>query len=636
MLRSTRHLFAMGAALATVQIAGAQAQAVPLFDDSTVQTINLTVAAGDWGLLKEYYQLNAYYHATFTWNGISMDIGVRQHGSGSRSPVKPNLDLNFAKYVKHQNFLGLNFVILKANNEDPSNLREWLSMKLFRRMGIPAPREAPAQVFVNGQLLGFYYIVEHLDEQFLQRNYGESGGYLYSFQSTNTYYDFEYRGRSPLLYADLLDLKTGQPAPDLATFAKLVEIVNQPVRPFHRDVDFIATLSRYIDPKQFLTYGAAEQVLSGTDCLIGGQQGMNNFDLYQFQGTTQYNVIPWDKDFTLSYATMDIMNGIASDPNLTPNINRLAARLVGIPEYGQVYLAALTKAANLMGPAGGWADSEITREYGVIHDAATNDPHKQCLESGVMMPCGNYDFETSVEYIHSFFTVRSDFVLSQALAAGYQRSSNVPQIVAGGVAAYGGEQAISPGGLTVVTGANLASAVASQTVTPLPRIIGGTFVAVDGVRAPLSTTSAGSIAFQTPGDLAPTGTADVVVFSNGDFSDTVEPVVRARTPAVVSVSHQDGSAVSTASPVIAGETLTVYATGLGAVNGAVAIGYAPTDNTSTTVATPQLLLGNQPMTVTYAGLVAGSVGIYQVIAVTPPQLPNGASVFTFVWPTGNK
>ena len=172
-----------GLVVATCATAFAQVLANPFLDDSTVQVINLTMAPTDWAALQQNYLLNTYYHATFTWNGISENIGIRSHGGGSRSPIKPNLDLNFAHYTKTQTFLGLPFVLLKANNEDPSNMCEWLSMKLYRKMGIPAPREAPAQVYINGQILGFYYIVEHLDETFLQRDFGESGGYLYEWQS---------------------------------------------------------------------------------------------------------------------------------------------------------------------------------------------------------------------------------------------------------------------------------------------------------------------------------------------------------------------------------------------------------------------------------------------------------------------
>jgi uncharacterized protein (TIGR03437 family) len=625
----------LAAATISTQLARAQVQAIPFFDDSTVQTINLTMLPLDWTLLQEYYELDTYYPATFTWNGITENIGVRQHGHGSRSPIKPNLDLNFAKYDSTQTFLGLGRVLIKANNEDPSNLKEWLAMKLFRKMGILAPREAPAQVFLNGQLLGFYYIVEHLDTNFLQRNYGESDGYLYEWESIDDY-DFANLGPDPSSYAQFLDLKTGQATPDLQNFVNLVQAISQRAAPVGRADGAVAPLTEYIDPKQFLLFAAVDQTFSETDGLIGGQQGMNNFDLYQFGGTNLYNIVPWDQETSMNDATRDIMDGMVSNPNLTPYVNLLAARLMTVPEYAQFYLAALTKAANVMGGTGGWATSTLTWEYNIIYDAAMDDPNKQCSVTGVMTYCPAQEFVTTAADVQSFLSARSAsaFVLSEALADGYQPPVSIPQIAS--IAAYGGMQAVSPGGLTTLSGTNLSTTEVSGTAAPLPRIAGNTFVTVNGVRAPLLATSSGNIAFQVPGDIPPSGTANIVVFNNGDFSATQEVTVQPSTPSIVSVLHQDGSPVSAASPVVAGETLTINATGLGAVNGTVPIGYAPLDNTSTTVTTPQILLGSLPMTVTYAALTPGTVGMYQVTAVAPSNLTAGDSAFSFALTGGGQ
>jgi uncharacterized protein (TIGR03437 family) len=597
--------------LAASGILQAQTQANPFLDDSTVQIINLTMDPNDWASLQQHYLENTYYHATFAWNGISMDIGVRSHGGGSRSPIKPNLDLNIDKYVKKQTFLGLPFLLIKANNQDASNLREWISMKLFRKMGIPAPREAPAQVYLNGQVLGFYYIVEHEDETFLDRNFGESGGYLYQWESFANY-DFENLGTDPSLYATFLDLKTDQDTPDLQTFTNLVQAINQPASSTFNNDAFIAALARYLDPKQFLTYGATEQVLAGSDSLIGGQQGMNNFYLYQFQGTTRYYFVPWDKDFTLSDAARDIMDGISTGPN----INRLAQRLVAIPQYQQVYLEAVAKAAALMGGAGGWADQEISREYAVIHAAATNDPNKQCTNLGVLYSCGAAEFEDAVQVMRNFLAARPSFVQSEIAAARYQPSTGGPQIAEGGVSSWGGVQALSPGGLATVSGSSLAAAVHASG-TPLPRILGNTIVTVEGVRAPLLATASGGIDFQVPGDI-PAGDASVVVSTNGDMSNTVDIGVLDATPSILAVVHQNGTALAAGDPLVAGEVLSLYATGLGAVNGNLAIGAASASKpVVTTVASPQVLLGDLPMTATFSGLAPGFVGLYQVNAVVP-------------------
>ena len=569
-------MFPAGVLMATCATAFAQVQAIPFLDDSTVQVINITMDPNDWATLQQNYLLNTYYHAAFTWNGIAENVGIRSHGGGSRSPIKPNLDINFAHYTKTQTFLGLPFVLLKANNEDPSNMREWISMKLFRKMGIPAPREASAQVYINGQILGFYYIVEHLDETFLQRDFGESGGYLYEWQSLDNY-DFENLGTDPTFYAQFLDLKTDQAAPDLQTFDNLVQVINQPASASFTEEAFIAALSQHLDPKQFLTYGATEQALAGSDSLIGGQQGMNNFDLYQFQGTTVYYFIPWDKDMCFSDWSRDIMDGISNGPN----INLLAQRLATIPQYQQVYLNALVKAANLMGGTGGWADSEITREFGVIQAAALDDPNKQCMVSGVLIPCGNEDFESGVQWDHTFLANRSSLVLSEAASDGYQPSTSGPQIAAGEVVSYGGVPALSPGGLATVAGVNLASA-AQAASTPLPRVLGNAIVSVEGVRAPLFASAVGGIEFQVPGDI-PVGDASIVVSSNGYMSATVDVPVEASVPVILAVLHANGSPVSAVNPPIATETISLYATGLGAVSANLPLGAAgPADPALTT------------------------------------------------------
>jgi uncharacterized protein (TIGR03437 family) len=604
-------LLAVAAAI-TCATGFAQVLANPFLDDSTVQVINLTMDPSDWATLQQNYLLDTYYHATFVWNGISEDIGIRSHGGGSRSPVKPNLDLNFAHYTKTQTFLGLPFVLLKANNEDPSNLREWISMKLYRKMGIPAPREAPAQVFINGQLLGFYYIVEHLDTTFLQRDFGESGGYLYEWQSVGgTYYDFGNLGTDPTLYAQFLDLKTDQATPDLQTFENLVQVINQPPSATFTNAAFIAALSQYLDPKQFLTYGAIEQVLSGSDSLIGGQQGMNNFDLYQFQGTTVYYFIPWDKDMTFSDATRDIMDGISNGPN----INLLAARLAGIPQYLQVYLNAAVEAANLMGSTGGWADLELTREFDVIQAAALDDPNRPCGD--MITICGNPDFETSVQGLHQLLITRSSFVLSEAVSDGWQASTAGPQVAAAGITGLSGYPELSPGGLAYVQGTGLAAAAQAGATPPWPRVLGNAYVAVEGVRAPLFSTADGNIEFQAPGDI-PVGDASVVVSNNGDMSYAVDMDMQASTPAVLTVTNADGSAVTAAETPVAGKAIVLYATGLGAVNGNLAVGAAaPAAPALSTVVLPQVVLGGVPLTVTFSGLAPGLVGMYQVNASVP-------------------
>ena len=595
----------------------AQTSAIPFLDDSTVQVINVTMSPSDWATLLQNYLADTYYHATMTWNGQSVTFGIRSHGGdGSRSPIKPNLDFNFAHYTTGQTFLGLPFILMKANNEDPSNLHEWISMKLYRKMGLPAPREAPAQLYINGQLLGFYYIVEHLDETFLERDFGENGGYLYEWEYADTY-EWTNLGTNPNSYSQFLDLKTDQSAPDLTTFVNFIQAVNASTT---SESAYIAGLAPFMDPKLFWTYCATENVLAEEDGVLDGIVGLNNFYLYQFQNQTLYQMIAWDKDRTFSDPNRNILTGVTNGVN----INVLAQNLYQFPDYANVYLSELTRAATLFGGVGGWADSEITRELGVIESAALNDPNKQCDYNGLgPVPCGTEDFEAGVEGVYAFIGQRSALVLSSASSAGYQPITANPQIQSLYLlGAMVPTQLVSPGALTVITGTNLGPS-AQSSVEPLPRILGTSFVAVEGVRAPLLSTGSGQITFQIPADDA-TEPASVVMSVGGAMSTPLAVDTWTTTPVLLSVARANGTTVATGNAPVAGETVTIYALGLGWVTPDVPIGgtVAPT-SLSSTILTPQLTLGTSSMNVSFAGLAPGYVGLYQVNAQVPSVLPSG-------------
>jgi uncharacterized protein (TIGR03437 family) len=613
---------AVGAAVAAALLlpgsAFPQVLANALLDDSTVQVINLTMDPIDWAALQQHYLEDTYYQGSVAWNGITVsNIGIRSRGSGSRSPIKPNLDLNFTKYDKTQTFLGLPFLVMKANNQDPSDLREWTSMKLFRRMGLPAPREAPAQVFLNGQLLGFYFIVEHEDETFLQRNFGENTGYLYKFVQ-NGAYDFQNLGTDPSLYAALLELKSNQSSGNPQNFMNLVQVINQPSSPAFTDDQFISALSAYLNPRLFLTHIAIENALQESDGICGGVVGMNNFYLYQFHGQTLYQLIPWDKDLTFSDPSTDILFGMSNGINM----NLLAQRLVGIPEYRNFYFGALATAMTTLGGAGGWADGEISREYAVIHSVAISDPNKQCPAIG-LVPCGAQDFEADVKWLHGFLAARYRTVFAGLSSAGYVAAPSRPSVSDGGIMVWGGTRALSPGAVAVISGTGFGPEAQASAV-PLPRTLGNTFAAVEGVRAPLFGVAPEAIQILVPGDMA-AGSASVVISLDGSLSGPAVTQVLPATPAIFAVVHADGSAVSQRSPPLAGEELVIYTVGLGAVTSNLPIdAAAPLDPLAVTAAIPQVFLGSLPMPVVFSGLTPGYLGLYQVNVMAPASLPPDA------------
>jgi uncharacterized protein (TIGR03437 family) len=87
-------------------------------------------------------------------------------------------------------------------------------------------------------------------------------------------------------------------------------------------------------------------------------------------------------------------------------------------------------------------------------------------------------------------------------------------------------------------------------------------------------------------------------------------------------AHANGSLVGKAAPAAPGETVTIYCTGLGATAPALTTGVVPSD--SFPLATlPTVTIGGAPGTVSFAGVVAGAAGVYQINVQVPSGAANG-------------
>ena len=584
------------------------------FDDSVIQDIRLTIDPADWETLRQHYLDDTYYHAAFTWNGITENIGIRSRGRGSRSPDKPNLDLNFAKYDKSQSFVGLSMVVMKANNQEASMMRERVAMQMFRRMGLPAPREAPARLFINGEYFGFYSAVEHVDEAFLERNFGESAGYLYEWKPNQTYH-FEYLGEDPALYPPLLwDPKTHEKDPDPAPIVAMVRTINQA-----SDADFVPAVSQYLDLKLFMSHVAIENFLSEIDGVLGDVYGVNNVYFYRFQGSQLSQLIPWDKDLAFMDPQRDIMQGVSD--------NVLARRAMAVPELRNTCLDTLVMAANLAGGQDGWLAGEIEREYNQIRSLARDDPHKQCIiTDGVMVACGPGDFERESDNLRAFAAQRAASAINQVAYLGYQAQSARPRLSMAVNPASGANTLLARGSLAAVYGERLASSSVQADSRPLPRVLNGVFVSINGVRAPLLSLAAGQAVFQVPWDML-AGGGDIAAVVNGALSNSVNVSVGDFSPGLLAVAHaSDYSLVTKDHPASPGEVIVIYATGLGPLSTAVGDGEAgPSNPPVATAETPAVSLNGVPAQVTFSGFAPDLVGLYQVNVQLPAQPASGST-----------
>src|SRR5690606_20187937 len=60
--------------------------------------------------------------------------------------------------------------------QDNTALREHLTFDFYSAAGVPAPRTAAAQVYVNGEYYGVYQLIETIDRAFLKRWFNTKAG----------------------------------------------------------------------------------------------------------------------------------------------------------------------------------------------------------------------------------------------------------------------------------------------------------------------------------------------------------------------------------------------------------------------------------------------------------------------------
>ena len=83
------------------------------------------------------------------------------------------------------------------------------------------------------------------------------------------------------------------------------------------------------------------------------------------------------------------------------------------------------------------------------------------------------------------------------------------------------------------------------------------------------------------------------------------------------VAHQNGALVGPSNPARAGETLIIYATGLGLTTPALGTGVVPTGTPAANTGAVTVTIGGQPATVISSVAAPLAVGVYQITVTMP-------------------
>ena len=157
----------------------------PFIKDRVVK-VRIVMDEKAWQRIRANPWAKEYERADFWFDGRRYrNVAIRAKGSsslmsvaGSRTArISFKVDFNFFNFA--QTFRGLKKLCLNNGFSDPTLIRETLGYEAFESMGLPTPRTAFVDLYVNDEHIGLYTQVEVIDKTFLRRHFSNPNGNLY-------------------------------------------------------------------------------------------------------------------------------------------------------------------------------------------------------------------------------------------------------------------------------------------------------------------------------------------------------------------------------------------------------------------------------------------------------------------------
>lgn len=256
---------------------------------------------------------------------LTTNVGLRIRGNTSRYHPKKSFKIKFTEFDgdKFKDYKSFN---LKAENNDPSFLREYLSLQLFRASNVAAARSTFTKLYINEEYMGLYLNVEQIDDEFIDRRFDEEDGNLYkcsfgaSLEISNDVYNNE-----------IFELETNQEINDRTRLESFINIINNAPDPsFQNMIEDIFEVDR------FLSYLAVETLIGHWD---GYSYNKNNYYLYENESSGKIEFIPYDVDNTFGidwiggdWGTRNVLNW-ANENESRPLVNKILSNTVYYERY---------------------------------------------------------------------------------------------------------------------------------------------------------------------------------------------------------------------------------------------------------------------------------------------------------------
>lgn len=311
-----------------------------VYDDSEVGVIEITLDPENLSWMYNHVQSDSMQFASIhfknKWIDETIDsIGLRLRGNTSRVSAKKSFKISFNSFISGRQFYNIEKLNLNGEHNDPSIVRSKLCWDIFNKSGITSCRASHSAVYINGEYYGLYISTEHIDEEFIQKNFTDDTGNLWRCLWPA---DLTYRGPNqenyfPYSGVDIpYDLKTNEENYDYSQLAKIISIIN-----LTPDQYFADSLETILAVPEFLKYLAVNTLVGSWDDY---RSLMNNYYLYYSPKEDIFHWLPYDYDntFGIDWFNVDWAN---ANPYNFPKANGgdrpLSDRAMKNAQYRNLY-----------------------------------------------------------------------------------------------------------------------------------------------------------------------------------------------------------------------------------------------------------------------------------------------------------
>lgn len=383
-----------------------------IFNKNKVSEINIKIDEEQWTDLLQNAIKEEYYNCDITINGETFsNVGIRAKGNSSLNMVasddttdRYSFKIKFDKYIKGQDYYGLEKLALNNNIGDTTNMKEYLSYEIFDELGVAVPGFAYTNIKINGQEWGLYLAVEVMEESFIERQFGSLEGNLYKPETMemgnmnrnmerqpekNNEDIVEHKNdtKNPRSFGDFnrgnSDTNLVYTGDDISNYSgifhnSIFKTTNEDdynvVVEMMKNLDAGTNLEEYLDVDEILRYFAANTFLVNLDSYAGNLK--HNYYLYERNG--KFQILPWD--FNLSFGGHEINNGSLAinfpiDNPVTDTMENspLISKLLEKQEYKEIYYQYLEDLTINYIESGKYKTS-ISRVNELIKDYIKSDP----------------------------------------------------------------------------------------------------------------------------------------------------------------------------------------------------------------------------------------------------------------------